>query len=114
MKKILILSSLFVAVCFVVVNMSVAKRNASVSLQLDNVEALTVVGGPVYLETCYMNVPAISGTGVFIFKCGSATGNNSSGKRILYPCFYGYGAGSLVESSQSSVSIPKECYVSPE
>ncbi|MDR1340016.1 MAG: hypothetical protein LBK58_08205 [Prevotellaceae bacterium] len=60
MKRILILSSLFAVVCFAVVNLAIEERNASMSLQTENAEALTV-GGPVGLETCYMNVSVVSG-----------------------------------------------------
>jgi hypothetical protein len=113
MKKVLILSSLFAVVCFAVVNLAIEERNASMSLQTENAEALTV-GGPVVLETCYMNVSVVSGTGVYFYKCNSFTSTNGYGNDVVFPCIYGNGAGTRVESSQSSVSNPKKCYNSAE
>jgi hypothetical protein len=109
MKKILILSSLFVAVCFAVVNMSVAKRNASVSLQMENMEALTYPT-VVILGKCYMNVPLVTGTGVFIGRCNPITLNDR-----IYPCGGNAPtAGVPVESQQSYASNQQLCFVSPD
>jgi hypothetical protein len=110
MKKVLILSSLFVAVCFVAVTMSVAKRNASVSLQMENMEALTYPTS-VGIASCYMNVPLVTGTGVFIWKCNPSTNNNR-----IYPCPGASvsTAGVRVESQQSSASGSQICYLSPD
>jgi hypothetical protein len=113
MKRILILGSLFVAVCFAVVSLAVTKRNASASFQMENMEALTV-GGVIALETCYMNVSPISGTGVYFYKCNPMTTTNIYGNRLIFPCIWGNGAGTRVESSQSAISDPRECYNSAE
>jgi hypothetical protein len=99
MKRILFLSSLFVSVCFAVVSITLSKRNASMSLQMENVEALTNL---VVLKTCYLYISPSSGTGVYYYKCNSATSSNY----ILYPC------GTKIESA-TLASYSDLCYYVP-
>jgi hypothetical protein len=99
MKRILFLISLFVSVCFAVVSITLSKRNASISLQTENVEALTNL---IVLKTCYFSVMPVSGTGVYFYQCNSSTSSN-----ILYPC------GTKIESSQSPTSYTIRCYFVP-
>jgi hypothetical protein len=110
MKRIFFLGSLFVAVCFAVVSLAVTKRNAFVSFQMENMEALTFPNS-IPIWKCYMNVPLISGTGIFISKC-----NPSTNSGFIYPCHGSAAstAGVYVESLQSYASDQQICFVSPE
>ncbi|MDR1170044.1 MAG: hypothetical protein LBK97_04325 [Prevotellaceae bacterium] len=108
MKRILILSSLFTVICFALVNLTVEERNASMSLQTENVEALTLTG-PITLDRCYMNVSSVSGTGIHYYKCRVGT-TVINGEDVIYPCSWG---GNMIESSLSSVSDARWCYSIP-
>jgi hypothetical protein len=107
MKRILILSSLLTVICFAVVNLAVEERNASMSLQTENVEALTL-NGPIILDRCYMNVSGVSGTGIHYYRCRVGT-TVINGEDVIYPCSW----GSTIESSLSSVSDARWCYSTP-
>jgi hypothetical protein len=94
MKRILFFISLFVSVCFAVVSITLSKINTSMSLQAENVEALTIDVGMVVLKTCYLFVTPSSGTGVYYYQCNSAT----SPHYVIYPC------GTKIESTSASYS----------
>jgi cytochrome bd-type quinol oxidase subunit 2 len=109
MKKVLILSSLLVVVCVAVVSITIAKRNASMLFQVENMEALSL-GGSIIIETCYMNVSEVSGTGIYFIKCSVGT-TIINGEYVIYPC--NHESTMRVESSQSYVSNANRCYAVP-
>jgi hypothetical protein len=109
MKKILILSSLFIVICFAVGNISLAKRNASMSLQMENVEALTL-SGPIFLNSCYWNVSVVNGSGIYFYTCSPGT-TIINGEKVIYPC--GHEGSQRIESTQNSVSNRNSCYSRP-
>ncbi|MDR1170043.1 MAG: hypothetical protein LBK97_04320 [Prevotellaceae bacterium] len=96
MKRILFFISLFVSICFAIVSITLSKINTSMSLQTENVEALT---NAVVLKTCYLFVTPLSGTGVYYYQCNSSTNPHY----VLYPC------GTKIESTSASYS--DLCYV---
>jgi type III secretory pathway component EscS len=99
MKRILFLSSLFAVICFAIVGITLSKRNATMSLQTENMEALTNV---VVLKDCYLYLTPASGTGVYFYQCNTGT----SFHYILYPC------GTKIESTPT-VPYTDWCYFVP-